>query len=78
MPSKSVIIKFDFSNEQTVGKITKVVGLVKARYIIPVIDVLDLKTNPRSSKTGAVTKAIQESISTGESVLTAFESMNHN
>ncbi len=64
MPSKSVIIKFDFSNEQTVGKITKVVGLVKARYIIPVIDVLDLKANPRSSKTGAVTKAIQESIST--------------
>ena len=27
----SVIIKFDFSAEQTVGQVTKAVGLVKAR-----------------------------------------------
>lgn len=60
--SKSVIIKFDFSTEQTVGEITKIVGLIKAKYLIPVIDVLDLKANPRSSKTGPVTTAIQESI----------------
>lgn len=49
---KSVIIKFDFSVEQTVGQITKVTGFMKAKYLIPVIDILDLKANPRSSKTG--------------------------
>ena len=40
---KSVIIKFDFSVEQTVGQITKVTGFMKAKYLIPVIDILDLK-----------------------------------
>ena len=59
---KSVIIKFDFSVEQTVGQITKVTGFMKAKYLIPVIDILDLKANPRSSKTGPVTTSIQESI----------------
>lgn len=58
----SVIIKFDFCAEQTVGQITKIVGFVKVKYLIPIIDILDLKANPRSSKTGPVTNAIQESI----------------
>lgn len=58
----SVIIKFDYTTEQSVGQITKMVGLVKAKYLIPIIDILDLKANPRSSKTGPVTTAIQESI----------------
>lgn len=58
----SIILKFDQSTEQTVGYITKIVGLVKSKHIIPMIDVLDLKANPRSSKTGPVTRAIQESI----------------
>lgn len=60
----SSIIKFDFSTEQTVGEITKIVGFTKAKYLIPIIDVLDLDANPRSSKTGPVTDAIQESIKT--------------
>ncbi len=60
--NKSVIIKFDFSTAQTVGEITKVVGLTQAKYLIPVIDSLNLEANPRSSKTGSVTDAIQESI----------------
>ena len=64
----SVIIKFDFSTEQTVGEITKIVGLTKAKYLIPVIDSLDLEANPRSSKTGPVTDAIQESIETDPDV----------
>lgn len=58
----NVIIKFDYSVEQTVGQITKIVGFIKAKYLIPIIDILDLKANPRSSKTGPVTAAIQESI----------------
>lgn len=59
---ESVILKFDFATKQTVGNVTKIVGFVKAKHIIPIIDVLDLKANPRSSKTGPVTNAIQESI----------------
>lgn len=59
---ESVIVKFDFATEQTVGQITKIVGFVKAKYLISVIDLLDLKANPRSSKTGPVTGAIQDSI----------------
>lgn len=59
---QEIIIKFDFSTEQTVGEIKKVVGLVEAKYIIPIIDVMDLEANPRASKTGAVTDAILDSI----------------
>lgn len=45
----SIILKMDFPGEETVGEITKVVGLVKAKYLIPIIDALDLNANPRSS-----------------------------
>ena len=39
----AIIVKFDFSNDQTVGEITKIVGLVMAKYLVPVIDHLDLE-----------------------------------
>ena len=58
----SVTIRFEQSNEQIVGDIMKISGLVKARNLIPIIDVLDLEANPRSSKVGPVTQAIRESI----------------
>lgn len=70
--SNSIIIKFENSNEQTVGEITKIVGLVKARFFVSIIDRLNLEANPRSSKTGAVTDAIQETI---ENVPTLFPFM---
>lgn len=60
--NSSIIIKFDFATDQTIGEITKVVGLTMAKYLIPIIDSLDLEANPRASKTGPVTTAIQESI----------------
>ena len=66
--TSSVIIKFDFSTEQTVGEITKIVGLAQAKYLIPIIDYLNLEANPRSSKTGSVTDAIQESIENSPSL----------
>lgn len=59
---KGIIIKFEFRSEQTVADITKMVGLVKAKHLFPVIDGLDLEANPRSSKTGSVTAAIHDSI----------------
>lgn len=58
----SIIIKFEGSSEQTVGGITKIVGLVQARFFVSIIDSLNLKANPRSAKPGAVTDAIQETI----------------
>lgn len=60
--NKSIIIKFEGSSEQTVGDVTKIVGLVQARFFVSIIDTLNLEANPRSSKTGAVTDAIQETI----------------
>lgn len=60
--SKSIIIKFETPAEQTVKDITKIVGLVQARFFVPIIDSLNLEANPRASKTGAVTDAIQETI----------------
>lgn len=36
---ESVIIKFDFSAEQTVGDITKIVGLTMAKYLVPIENV---------------------------------------
>lgn len=59
---KGIIIKLDFPVEQTIGEITKIIGLLKAKYLISIIDSLDLEANPRSSKTGSVTDDIQESI----------------
>lgn len=66
---ESIILKLDFFTEQTVGQITKIVGLTKAKFLIPIIDSLDLQANPRSSSTGPITDAIQESIT---SVATLF------
>lgn len=59
---QSIIIKYECGSEQPVGDMIKIVGLVKAKYLIPVIDYLNLEANPRSSKTGSVTDAIQETI----------------
>jgi hypothetical protein len=62
--SKTAIIRIEKAGKQNVGDITKITGLVKAKYLIPIIDTLDLEANPRSSKTGSVTNSIQESIAT--------------
>ena len=59
---ESIIIKFESCNKQTVGEITKINGLVKAKYLIQIINNLNLDANPRSSRTGSVTNAIQDSI----------------
>ena len=58
----SIIIKLDNMNEMIVGGNKKIIGLMKGRYIIPIIDSLNLEANPRSSKTGGTTDAIQETL----------------
>lgn len=59
-----IIIRFTQSHEQEIGNVRRVIGLLKAKYLIPVIDELDLQANPRESKTGRITNAIQDSIMT--------------
>lgn len=62
MLNKGIIIKLENRSEKTIGEITKVVGEIRGRLFIPLIDNLDLEANPRSAKVGSVTDAIQESI----------------
>ncbi|MDF7664248.1 hypothetical protein PT282_06190 [Bifidobacterium sp. ESL0763] len=59
---KGIVLRFEQSVRQTIGETSKFTGMVRAKYLIPVIDNLDLQANPRSSKEGRVTNAIQESI----------------
>ena len=65
----SIIIRFEQANKQTVGEITKIVGLVKAKSLVSIIDSLNLEANPRSSATGNVTDAIQETIRTAPTLM---------
>lgn len=62
------IIRFEQMSKQTVGGITKIVGLVRAKHVVPIIDNLDLEANPRSSRLGGVTDSIQDSIETDSSL----------
>lgn len=62
MESSEVTIRLVSSFTQTVGDIQRVIGLMPAKCLIPLIDALDLDANPRNSKMGPVTKAIQDSI----------------
>lgn len=62
MLGKSIIIKLESPNEFTLGEITKITGHIRAKFMPAIIDCLDLEANPRASKTGNVTDAIQDSI----------------
>ena len=62
------IVRFEQMAQQTVGDITKIVGLVRVKDVVSIIDNLDLEANPRSSKTNAVTDAIQNSLDSDTSL----------
>lgn len=62
MLDKSIIIKLESPNEFTLGEITKITGHIMAKFMPAIIDCLDLEANPRASRTGNVTDAIQDSI----------------
>lgn len=64
--STDVIVRFTDSYEQKVGDIKKIVGLMSPKSIIKIIDTLDLDANPRNSRLGSVTDAIQASIRADE------------
>ena len=62
MNPSSVIVRFENVAEQSAGAVMRIVGLVRGRELIPLIDAADLEANPRSAKTGRVTDDILESI----------------
>ena len=61
-PNQGVIIRLKPCASQVIGDIERLIGLMPARDIIGLIDKVSLEANPRESKLGPVTDAIQESI----------------
>lgn len=62
MNPTSVIVRFDQVAEQAAGSVLRIVGFVRARELLPLIDAADLEANPRSARAGSVTDDIIESI----------------
>ena len=62
MNTKKIIIKFEQVCDQTNDPIRRLVGFVKAKYLVDLIDATNLDANPRSAKVGSVTEDIIESI----------------
>ena len=60
--TNKLILKFEQCDEQTINGLRRVVGFVEGRSIPALLDVADLSANPRSAKTGSVTKDIIESL----------------
>lgn len=60
--SPDVTIKLDQCNSQVVGSSKRLIGLVKLKQIIRIIEVLDLEANPRDSKLSSITSDIMESL----------------
>lgn len=62
MPATPVVLKFEQSAEQPFESTRRIVGFVKLRHLAPLLTAADLESNPRSSKVGAITDAITESL----------------
>ncbi len=58
----AVTIKFEHSFEQEIDHIVRVMGMVRIKNFIDILEVVDLDANPRSARVGSVTDAIAESI----------------
>ena len=62
MENQQLIIRFDHVSESDEYLLRRLVGTVTADSIIKLIDIADLKANPREAKTGNVTDEIIESL----------------
>ncbi|WP_380874278.1 hypothetical protein ACFB49_46870 [Sphingomonas sp. DBB INV C78] len=62
MNPNELIIRFDSVDRQTEGPVTRLVGFVRARNLLPLLDAADLEANPRTAKIGPITADIIESI----------------
>ena len=66
MATEPITIRLKQASTQQVGDIKRVFGLMPARFIVDIIDTLDLEANPRNSRMGSVTDAIRSSIDADE------------
>lgn len=62
MNPNELIIRFETVDRQTEGPVTRLVGFVRARNLLPLLDAADLEANPRTAKSGPITADIIESI----------------
>lgn len=62
MNPNELIIRFETVDRQSEGPVTRLVGFVRARNLIPLLDAADLEANPRTAKIGPITSDIIESI----------------
>ena len=62
MQPDKIIIRFEQVTEQTEGPVRRIVGLVRAKNMLPLFDAADLEANPREAKSGTVTSDIIGSI----------------
>lgn len=62
MNPNELIIRFETVDRQTEGPVTRLVGFVRARNLLPLLDAADLEANPRTAKIGPITADIIESI----------------
>ena len=64
--TSTAIIQLRQRSEQEIGCIRRIIGLMRGKYLVDLIDCLDLEANPRNSKLGPITAAIQDSIRADE------------
>ncbi len=64
MNPNELLIRFESVDRQTEGPVTRLVGFVRARNLLPLLDAADLDANPRTAKVGQITNDIRESIET--------------
>lgn len=57
-----LVLKFQKVAEQELEQVTRVIGVIKIKHLIDVIDKLELEANPRDAKVGSVTSSIIESL----------------
>lgn len=62
MNPNELIIRFETVDRQTEGPVTRLVGFVRARNLLTLIDAATLEANPRTAKVGQITSDIRESI----------------
>lgn len=62
MNPNELIIRFETVDRQAEGPVTRLVGFVRARNLLPLLDAADLEANPRTAKIGPITADIMESI----------------
>jgi hypothetical protein len=62
MNPNQLVIRFELVDSQNHGAVTRLVGLVRVRNLLPLFDAADLDANPRTAKVGNVTADIIDSI----------------